>query len=109
VPGRHNALNAAGALAAGIGLGLPPALLREGLARYAGVRRRFEFRGEVRGVRVFDDYSHNPSKVRAALLAARQVAGTGASSSSSSRTATAGRSRSPTSSARRSGWPTRSW
>ena len=77
VPGRHNALNAAGALAAGIGLGLPPALLREGLARYAGVRRRFEFRGEVRGVRVFDDYSHNPSKVRAALLAARQVAGTG--------------------------------
>ena len=77
VPGRHNALNAAGALAAGIALGFAPALLRDGLGRYIGVRRRFDFRGEVAGVRVFDDYSHNPSKVRAALLAARQVAGTG--------------------------------
>jgi UDP-N-acetylmuramate--alanine ligase len=77
VPGRHNAMNAAAALSAGIGLGLPSSQLREGLARYDGVRRRFEYRGEVAGVRVFDDYSHNPTKVTAALRAARHVAGTG--------------------------------
>jgi UDP-N-acetylmuramate--alanine ligase len=77
VPGRHNALNAAAALSAGLALGLPAADLRDGLGHYHGVRRRFDFRGEVAGVRVFDDYSHNPAKVAAALHAARGVAGTG--------------------------------
>jgi len=77
VPGAHNAVNAAGALALGLGLGLPFADMARGLAEFTGARRRFEYKGEVAGVRVFDDYAHHPTKVRAALAAAREVAGTG--------------------------------
>ena len=45
------------------------------LAGFSGASRRFEFKGEGRGVRVFDDYAHHPTEVRAALAAARSVAG----------------------------------
>jgi UDP-N-acetylmuramate--alanine ligase len=77
IPGRHNALNAAAALAAGIELGLPEGVLREGLAGFTGTRRRFELKGEVGGVRVFDDYAHHPTEITAVLRAARSVAGQG--------------------------------
>lgn len=77
VVGRHNALDSAGALLAGLGLGLPFADLAAGLATFAGARRRFELQGIAAGVRVYDDYAHNPAKVTAALTAARVVAGTG--------------------------------
>jgi len=74
VPGRHNALNGAAALAAGLALGLPAADLREGLASYRGVRRRFELKGEQAGVRVFDSYAHHHTEIAADLRAAREVA-----------------------------------
>ncbi|MDQ1682202.1 MAG: UDP-N-acetylmuramate--alanine ligase [Frankiaceae bacterium] len=77
VPGRHNALNAGGALAAALTLGLPFADVASGLCGFGGARRRFELKGVVRGVRVFDDYAHHPTEVRAALSAAREVAGGG--------------------------------
>lgn len=77
VPGRHNALNSAAALAAGLGLGLPFEPLAAGLGRFPGARRRFELRGTAAGVRVVDDYAHHPTEVAAALLAARQVAAGG--------------------------------
>jgi UDP-N-acetylmuramate--alanine ligase len=77
VPGGHNAVNAAGALAIGLQLGLPVAGMVRGLNEFTGARRRFELKGEARGVRVFDDYAHHPSKLRAALSAAREVAGSG--------------------------------
>jgi UDP-N-acetylmuramate--alanine ligase len=77
LPGRHNALNGAAALTAGLGLGLPWADLRDGLAGFAGTRRRFEPKGAGRGIRVFDDYAHHPTEVRATLTAARQVVGEG--------------------------------
>jgi UDP-N-acetylmuramate--alanine ligase len=77
VPGRHNALNAAGALAAALTLGLPFPEVAAGLGGFGGARRRFELKGVVRGVRVFDDYAHHPTEVRAALSAAREVAGGG--------------------------------
>jgi len=77
VPGRHMALNSAAALLAGLELGLPAAGLTAGIGRYAGVRRRFELRGEVGGVRVYDDYAHHPTEVAAQLRAARLVAGGG--------------------------------
>ena len=77
VPGRHNALNAGGALAAALVLGLPFADVAAGLGAFGGARRRFELKGVVRGVRVFDDYAHHPTEVRAALTAAREVAGGG--------------------------------
>jgi len=77
VPGRHNALNAAAALAAGLALGLPEAELREGLSAFSGTRRRFEPKGNAAGVRVFDDYAHHPTEVSATLAAARRAAGEG--------------------------------
>jgi UDP-N-acetylmuramate--alanine ligase len=76
-PGRHMALNAAAALLTGIELGLPVSGLIAGLARYGGVRRRFEPRGTAGGVRVFDDYAHHPTEVAATLRAARTVAAGG--------------------------------
>ncbi len=74
LPGRHNALNAAAALATGVGLGFPAERLREGLASFTGTRRRFEHKGTVGGVRVFDSYAHHPTELTADLAAAREVA-----------------------------------
>lgn len=75
VPGRHNALNAAAAVAVALELGVDPAAAARALANFSGASRRFELKGEARGVRVFDDYAHHPTEVRAALTAARSVAG----------------------------------
>jgi UDP-N-acetylmuramate--alanine ligase len=77
VPGVHMALNAAGALLAGLEVGAPQEDLVAGLAAFGGVRRRFEFRGRSGQVRVYDDYAHNPTKVAAQLLATRLVMGAG--------------------------------
>lgn len=77
MPGRHNALNAAAAFTAGLGLGFAPGELLDGLAGYTGTRRRFELKGIADGVRVYDEYSHHPTEVAAALSAARGVAGDG--------------------------------
>ncbi|MGH3788888.1 MAG: UDP-N-acetylmuramate--L-alanine ligase [Pseudonocardiaceae bacterium] len=77
VPGEHMASNAVAALLAGVELGAPLAGLLAGLAGFAGVRRRFEFKGRAAGVRVYDDYAHHPAKVTAALRGARQVVGEG--------------------------------
>ena len=75
VPGRHNALNAAAAFAVAIELGVAPDAAAVALAHFSGASRRFEFKGEGRGVRIYDDYAHHPTEVRAALSAARAVAG----------------------------------
>jgi UDP-N-acetylmuramate--alanine ligase len=72
--GRHNILNAAGALATGLGLGFAEVQLREGLQLYTGARRRFEFKGAGDFVRVYDDYAHHHSELKATLSAARQIA-----------------------------------
>jgi UDP-N-acetylmuramate--alanine ligase len=78
VPGAYNAVNAAGALGLGLAAGLPFGDMAKGLAGFAGVRRRFEFKGVAGGVRVYDDYAHHPTEVAtAALAAARGVAGAG--------------------------------
>lgn len=77
VPGRHNALNAAAAVAAVVELGLPVAEAVAGVEAFTGTRRRFELRGQADGVRVFDDYAHNPSKVAAAVATGRQAAAGG--------------------------------
>ncbi|MDQ4500807.1 UDP-N-acetylmuramate--L-alanine ligase [Sinomonas sp. ASV322] len=78
VPGVHNALNAAAAFGAVVvGLGADPDACAASLATFSGAARRFEFKGEADGVRVYDDYAHHPTEVRAALAAARGVAGSG--------------------------------
>ncbi len=74
VPGRHMALNALAALLAAVEAGAPVEVVLDGLAGFEGVRRRFELVGNVSGVRVFDDYAHHPTEVRAALTALRTVA-----------------------------------
>ncbi len=77
VPGHHNVLNAAAAYAAARSLGVAAGLALAGLEAFTGTRRRFELRGEHDGVRVYDDYAHNPAKVAAAVTTGRQVAGAG--------------------------------
>jgi UDP-N-acetylmuramate--alanine ligase len=69
--GRHMALNGAGAFALADALGLDTDVLDHAWRAFQGVHRRFEFRGEAGGVRVFDDYAHHPTEVKAALSAAR--------------------------------------
>jgi UDP-N-acetylmuramate--alanine ligase len=77
IPGRHNVLNAAGAYAMLSGLGVAADIAAEGLASFSGTRRRFEFKGVASDIRVFDDYAHHPTKLRATLTAARTVADSG--------------------------------
>ncbi|WP_408608016.1 UDP-N-acetylmuramate--L-alanine ligase [Actinophytocola xanthii] len=77
VPGEHMAANAVAALVAGLELGAPLDGLVEGIAGFGGVRRRFEFKGRVGDVRVYDDYAHHPTEVAAQLTAARPAAAGG--------------------------------
>jgi UDP-N-acetylmuramate--alanine ligase len=77
VPGEHMALDAAAAMLAGLELGAPLDGMLDGLAAFGGVRRRFEYKGISGGVRVYDDYAHNPTKVDAQLKATRLVVGDG--------------------------------
>jgi UDP-N-acetylmuramate--alanine ligase len=77
VPGRHNAINAAGAFAVLAGLGFDPAASLEAISAFGGTERRFELHGTVKGVSVYDDYAHHPTEVAAALSAARTVVGSG--------------------------------
>jgi UDP-N-acetylmuramate--alanine ligase len=71
VPGLHNARNAALAAVAALRIGVDFSAVATALARFAGVSRRFEFRGEANGVTFVDDYAHLPFAVRAALATAR--------------------------------------
>ena len=74
VPGDHVALDAAGAWAAGIELGVEPARMARVMGAFGGTGRRFEDRGEADGVRVIDDYAHHPTEIEALLRTARGVA-----------------------------------
>jgi UDP-N-acetylmuramate--alanine ligase len=73
VPGEHNRRNAAAALAALELAGAQTQAAVEALARFRGVGRRLELRGEAGGVAVYDDYAHNPEKVAATVAAAREI------------------------------------
>jgi len=72
VPGAHNILNAAAAIAVGIGLDIPVERIRAALESFRGVDRRFQLRGKAAGVSVIDDYGHHPTEIRATLAAARE-------------------------------------
>jgi UDP-N-acetylmuramate--alanine ligase len=71
VPGLHNARNAALAVVSALQVGVSFAAAAAALARFTGVTRRFEFRGEANGVTFVDDYAHLPFAVQAALATAR--------------------------------------
>ncbi|HUK19882.1 MAG TPA: UDP-N-acetylmuramate--L-alanine ligase [Bryobacteraceae bacterium] len=72
IPGRHNVLNAAAAVAVAMELEVKPDNIREALASFSGVDRRFQVRGKERGITVVDDYGHHPTEIRATLEGARQ-------------------------------------
>ena len=72
-PGAHNVLNATAAVAVGCELNLTREQINAGLGSFTGVDRRFQIRGEARGVTVVDDYGHHPTEIRATLAAARQA------------------------------------
>lgn len=73
VPGMHNIMNALGAIAVADRFGIPFSVLAQALYDFQNTRRRFEYYGERNGVRVFHDYGHHPSEIRATLDAAKRV------------------------------------
>ncbi|MCB1803156.1 MAG: UDP-N-acetylmuramate:L-alanyl-gamma-D-glutamyl-meso-diaminopimelate ligase [Gammaproteobacteria bacterium] len=73
--GQHNVANALAALAAARHAGVPPAVGIEALARFENVKRRMELRGEVRGIRVYDDFAHHPTAIRTTLDGLRRHVG----------------------------------
>jgi UDP-N-acetylmuramate--alanine ligase len=74
MPGRHNALNATAAVAVARELGMTDAAIRQALAGFTGVKRRFTRTGEWNGITVIDDYGHHPVEIAAVLAAARDAA-----------------------------------
>src|SRR3546814_5735493 len=78
MPGRHNVQNALAAVAVAIELGIDDGSIRDGFARFGGVKRRFTKVGEIAcegGIAaVIDDYAHHPVEIRAVLAAAREGA-----------------------------------
>jgi len=72
-PGFHNRLNAASASAAAAFLGIQKDSIETALENFTGTARRFEYKGDCNGARVYDDYAHNPQKVKAAIAGAREL------------------------------------
>jgi UDP-N-acetylmuramate--alanine ligase len=73
IPGWHNIQNALAAVATGAELDIPFQRIQEALQEFNGIQRRFELKGEARGVTVVDDYGHHPTEIDATLRAARLV------------------------------------
>jgi UDP-N-acetylmuramate--alanine ligase len=73
IPGLHNIRNALAAIACGVELDLPFACIQEALREFGGIQRRFEVKGEARGVIIVDDYGHHPTEIDATLQTARLV------------------------------------
>src|SRR5262245_14769883 len=71
IPGRHNVLNATAAIAVALELEVQPDVIREALATFSGVDRRFQVKGKERGITVVDDYGHHPTEIMATLEGAK--------------------------------------
>jgi len=71
-PGHYNAMNALAAVAVGLELDIPFEKIQKGIARFTGVRRRFEEVGTANDIQVIDDYSHHPTEVEVMLEAASE-------------------------------------
>ncbi|MDH4163290.1 MAG: UDP-N-acetylmuramate--L-alanine ligase [Nitrospirota bacterium] len=75
VPGMHNVSNSVAAIAVARELNIELEVIRRALREFSGVQRRFQIKGEARGVLVVDDYGHHPTEVRATLAAAKAALG----------------------------------
>ncbi len=73
VPGKHNLLNALASAAVAVELGVPSEAYYDGMKQYVGVGRRFEFKKDWRGAKIYDDYAHHPNEIEATLKAAKAV------------------------------------
>jgi UDP-N-acetylmuramate--alanine ligase len=71
IPGLHNIYNAMAAIGVGLELEIPLNAIRQALAEFSGVERRFQLVGEKKGVMVVDDYGHHPTEIKATLAAAK--------------------------------------
>ncbi|MDD8027334.1 MAG: UDP-N-acetylmuramate--L-alanine ligase, partial [Acidobacteriota bacterium] len=72
VPGKHMVSNAMAAVAVGLDLDIAPKLILDALESYAGTGRRFEFKGEPKGIMVVEDYGHHPTEIKATLDGAKR-------------------------------------
>ncbi len=73
VPGLHNQMNAAAAIAAAVRAGVSGDAASATLEHFAGTWRRFEYKGEYNGAKVYDDYGHHPTEIKATLQGAREL------------------------------------
>ena len=73
MPGQHNILNALAGISVALQMGMEDETIRQSLAKFSGVKRRFTFTGETNGITVIDDYGHHPVEITAALKAARST------------------------------------
>ncbi len=71
VPGVHNILNSLAAIVAARELKIDTGVIKEALKKFSGIQRRFELKGEEKGIKVFDDYGHHPTEIKATLNAAK--------------------------------------
>lgn len=71
IPGLHNVLNSLAAIAVSLELQIPTDVIKKALGDFSGIQRRFELKGECKGISIFDDYGHHPTEIKATLAAAR--------------------------------------
>lgn len=71
VPGEHNVLNSLAAIAVSMELQIPVRVINDALRNFSGIQRRFELKGEKKGIKIFDDYGHHPTEIKATLKAAK--------------------------------------
>lgn len=72
VPGAHNILNSLASIAVAMELKIEAGVVREALNKFSGIQRRFELKGEEKGIKIFDDYGHHPTEIKATLKAAKE-------------------------------------
>ncbi len=73
VPGMHNVQNALSVFAVSDLLGVSPEAIQEGFSSFTGTNRRFEWKGELSGIKVIDDYAHHPTEIKATLSSAKTM------------------------------------
>lgn len=72
LPGLHNVLNTLACIGVALELKMDASKIKEALSLFSGIQRRFEFKGEVKGIKVYDDYCHHPTEIRATIAAAKE-------------------------------------
>ncbi|NWF76514.1 MAG: UDP-N-acetylmuramate--L-alanine ligase [Nitrospirae bacterium] len=71
-PGEHNVLNSLAAICVALVLDIDSSIIMDALRNFEGIQRRLEFKGEGRGIKVYDDYGHHPAEIRATLRAVKE-------------------------------------